>query len=1708
MQDFSPSSSKCGNTSPLKIICRPNYFAETILGNARSIGLQVMYDRVTPADGNCFYHAVIECLSYCGINFRGTNLSLRREVVNYVRQNENLPFVQTYILTLREGESFSQHLTAQENAGTHATELFTLATAMYLNIVILVTMEISNLENQYVIHYPNEELRYLHMVDYPGTFIIIGHSNTLRHFQSLKFIGNNLPWKNDDTVDFHVIPNDDYDYNVRRKGEFKEMVSNSKKRKVVRCEKTNIYKKRKRDALATINYNSVCDIVDGVSNSTKKSAVRNKITKVYRMKQREIKCGALDTINYLVNSVCEAFNVVDNVSDIVGGTPVKQVRKSKKKLLGAARKNDLPQKHHIGEMNILCEQCEAYKFPGESAFKCCHSGKVKLEPLDQYPEELKIFLLEQTPFAKKFRTNIRHYNSAVAFASFGANLTPPPGIGPPCFRICGQVCHRTGTLHPAQGIPPLYGQLYIYDSSTSLNMRMEHRANADVCDRSAMEIVQSVMLNLSPYAMAFKHMHEVEEEENRCAQIENRPSSEVVMRLLRGKDRRRYNLPHHSEVAAIFVGNNGAPPNSLQRDIVVYPRNRPLHNVSILSPNLDPMIYPLLFPRGEAGYSVNMPHEAAFATAARTTITMSQFYNYRLSVRHDFSSIFYGESLFQQYCVDAYTKVEGERIDFCRNNQNKLRVETYRGLIDNLTNAADANGRQLGTLVVLPSSFQGSPRAMQQHYQDAMAIVTKFGKPDLFLTFTCNPKWKEINDNLFDGQKAHMRPDLISRVFHMKLQELMDDINKNGILGKVVAFINVIEFQKRGLPHVHLLIHLAIEDKLTEPKEIDSLISAELPDPELETELCNIVTPCMLHAPAKDDNPDSPCMEDGKCSKNYPKEFCEFTNIDTDGYPKYRRRNDGRTYVTKCKGKFVLLDNRSIVPYCPWLTMKYNAHINLEACTSMKCVKYLYKYVYKGHDCANVQIDEILHHDEIQTFLDARYVSAPEAVWRIFEYKMHKESHVIYRLPVHLQHCQYVYFQNGRENEIFDSVENSQLLAWFQLNLHDKNANTYLYNEIPHHYVYNKKDKKWQPRKRRGETIITRLVSVKPNEGERYFLRTLLLHKPGAKSYNDLLTINGVVTGTFREACLALGLLRDDQEWHNTMCEAVVFQMPYQLRQLFGFILIYCEPSNPLNLWETFKGDMVEDFVHRGIENLQAEYAALSDIDRVISQAGKTLSSFNLPELLHVDENVEDLQSDDNVDITGNVDVQNQLNDAQRQLSDTIIAAVQNNDNVNNLFYLDAPAGTGKTFTFNYLVSELTRMGYKVKTGAWTGIAATLLKNGSTLHKLFRLPVPILDTSTCRVSPTSKFADELRAIHLFILDESSMIPVHAFNAIDRMLRDICNNNLPFGGKIILFGGDFRQVLPIIRNGRPAEILEICLKNANLWPTVRKFNFSQNMRALPDELDFCEWLLKIGNGLEATKQNEPFYGSIQIPQCCTINSSTSIVEEIYGDVNVNEFVSRVILTPTNEESLEINNLILPLLAGDQRIYYSADEIQTDDDNERAAFPVEFINKQTPSGMPPHCLKLKAGAIVMLLRNLDLNKGLCNGTRLTVTKLHDNIIQCRVITGIAVGNNVLIPRLQLAPSDTGLPFTLSRRQFPLRLAYSMTINKSQGQTFEKVGIYLKRPCFSHGQLYVAFSRARSFKNIVVKVCATNMQGEHKGKIYTTNVVYPQVLNNLCA
>jgi hypothetical protein len=197
----------------------------------------------------------------------------------------------------------------------------------------------------------------------------------------------------------------------------------------------------------------------------------------------------------------------------------------------------------------------------------------------------------------------------------------------------------------------------------------------------------------------------------------------------------------------------------------------------------------------------------------------------------------------------------------------------------------------------LPSTFIGGPRDMTQRYEDGMAIVLRDGKPDIFLTMTCNPSWTEITSQLLPFQTPQDRPDLLTRIFRSKFEQLKDDVIKKGVLGKVKSYMYVTEFQKRGLPHVHMLLVLDNSDKLRDPEEYDSVVSAEIPNVQCEPHLHAAVLKHMIHGPCGTLNHRSPCMKDGHCKKRYPKEFLNETRRGNDSYPQYRRRFHEPIYI-------------------------------------------------------------------------------------------------------------------------------------------------------------------------------------------------------------------------------------------------------------------------------------------------------------------------------------------------------------------------------------------------------------------------------------------------------------------------------------------------------------------------------------------------------------------------------------------------------------------------------------------------------------------------------------------------------------------------------------------------------------------------------------------------------------------------------------------
>lgn len=316
-----------------------------------------------------------------------------------------------------------------------------------------------------------------------------------------------------------------------------------------------------------------------------------------------------------------------------------------------------------------------------------------------------------------------------------------------------------------------------------------------------------------------------------------------------------------------------------------------------------------------------------------------------------------------------------------------------------------------------------------------MAVIRNYGKPDLFVTVLCNPNWSEItaeNQLISNSEKTT----IIARVFKLKLTEVLDDLLKKHVLGYHAAVMHVIEFQKRGLPHAHILIVNEENSKPNSTEDIDLIVCAEIPDKKTHPELYETVQKCMIHGPCGKLNPKAPCMVEGLCSKRYPKDFANETLANEDGYPVYRRRDNGLKIKTSSG---IEIGNNWIIPYNRYLSQKFNCHINVEICSSVQAVKYLYKYIYKGPDKAQSLITNINQNiDEIKEHIDSRYVSTIEACWHFFGFHMNQRSPPVIRLEIHLEDQENIIFGSS---EIIQDIgvknKKTKLTAWFELNKTD-----------------------------------------------------------------------------------------------------------------------------------------------------------------------------------------------------------------------------------------------------------------------------------------------------------------------------------------------------------------------------------------------------------------------------------------------------------------------------------------------------------------------------------------------------------------------------------------------------------------------------------------------------------------------------------------------
>ncbi|XP_074352765.1 uncharacterized protein LOC141691914 [Apium graveolens] len=564
------------------------------------------------------------------------------------------------------------------------------------------------------------------------------------------------------------------------------------------------------------------------------------------------------------------------------------------------------------------------------------------------------------------------------------------------------------------------------------------------------------------------------------------------------------------------------------------------------------------------------------------------------------------------------------------------------------------------------------------------------------------------------------------------------------------------------------------------------------------------------------------------------------------------------------------------------------------------------------------------------------------------------------------------------------------------------------------------------------------------------------MHIKGATSYQDLKTVNGFVHNSFQEACDALGLLKDDRQWDVAMLENVVHAMPHQLRQLFVHILSNNQVADPLKLWEKHWESMYEDILltRRWITNnnelhlnqSDIQNFALAEIEKLFNDVGKSLKDYNsMPfsdgSFMHGLDNrllSDELSYNKEHEHEEHDKLYKSLNKKQLHAYASIIDSVENGKG--GIFFVYGSGGCGKTFPWNTLCCKLRSVGRVVLPVASSGIAATLLP-GEEQH----IQAPIQHR-------------------------------HAAESVDCSLRDIMTSldperaSQPFDGITIVFGGDFRQILPVIPKASRAHVVSASLNSSKIWDHCRVFLLEKNMRLSSrktekekyEVAEFNKWVLDVGNGTLPNVHPDDIISDpeVVIPDKFLIkareNPLKAVVDVVYPDLaknikNADYLRERSIITPTNAIVGDINSYILDQVPGKEHSYFSQDSLvdsEGDNNDFGSAFPIEYLNSINMPCLPKHHLKIKEKCVIMLMRNLNQIMGLCNGTRMIVKRCLPNSIVCDILIGSQFGTTHIIPRIKMEPSDTQWPFEFKRVQFPVQLCYVVTINKSQGQALHKV------------------------------------------------------------
>jgi len=515
------------------------------------------------------------------------------------------------------------------------------------------------------------------------------------------------------------------------------------------------------------------------------------------------------------------------------------------------------------------------------------------------------------------------------------------------------------------------------------------------------------------------------------------------------------------------------------------------------------------------------------------------------------------------------------------------------------------------------------------------------------------------------------------------------------------------------------------------------------------------------------------------------------------------------------------------------------------------------------------------------------------------------------------------------------------------------------------------------------------------------------------------------------------------------------------LRHQFAFALQYTTMSNLLAIWESFWQEMCDDIPHilatgrvpvpPGAEEIvgriDPDYG-LFLIQEYLREFGKSLSDYGLPEPLlswvaqHSNQNIaiieEELAYEPHQEEEAYNAMKAQLNPEQKNCFKDIVNIVEQYESNprgyhSSGFFLPGAAGTGKTFLYNCLCSYLRAQGKIVLCLASSGIAAQLLPGGRTAHSRFKIPLSIGLNSGYNISSNSPLAHLIRKTSLIIWAEVPMQYKSCFEAVNWTLNDICHvsDSSLFGKIPTVLGGDFAQILPVVRRDSRQATVQACIQHSSIWNSLQVLRLKTSMRIEANDSNqiFIGFLKSLVNDLN-------MYGKISLPEYIRkVETVDLLCDQLYPQALLDEAVTslsaligRAILAFKNDTVTDFNNSLLDKMPGTEHRFEAVNKVKLSEEAAASEpYVVEYLQSINLASITPSSLRLKVGVPLILMRNLSPKYGMCNGTRLRLLGINRNCLQVAIVAGRWDGEIRLLPQIKLTTSDEELPFILETSSF---------------------------------------------------------------------------------